>query len=195
MKLEESDVSFNDYQNGYFFDAKKLDLKLQDLEMTPEELTAMLKLKSPDLYFKMGEDIYWDHRDMDLSLGAGYHMESCKITIQDLQLNHQKNRIEVDGTVESNPDGDMVLNLDYALQTDSIRETIALIPLFLRESLDGIEMEGKGELKGKVSGIFNDSLMPLITGELKLKEFVAYLEGMENIVLRGELAILTTIST
>lgn len=184
LKLEESDVSFNDYQNGYFFDAKKLDLKLQDLEMTPEELTAMLKLKSPDLYFKMGEDIYWDHRDMDLSLDAGYHMESGKITIQDLQLNHQKNRIEVDGTVESNPDGDMVLNLDYALQTDSIRETIALIPLFLRESLDGIEMEGKGELKGKVSGIFNDSLMPLITGELKLKEFVAYLEGMENIVLR-----------
>ena len=83
LKLEESDVSFNDYQNGYFFDAKKLDLKLQDLEMTPEELTAMLKLKSPDLYFKMGEDIYWDHRDMDLSLGAGYHMESGKITIQD----------------------------------------------------------------------------------------------------------------
>ena len=184
LKLEESDVSYNDYQNGYFFDAKTLNLKLQDLEMTPEELTAMLQLKSPDLYFKMGEDIYWEHRDMDLSLGAGYHMESGKITIQDLQLNHQKNRIKVDGTIENNPNGDMVLNLDYTLQTDSIRETIDLIPLFLRKSLEGIQMDGKGELKGKVSGIFNDSLMPLISGNLKLKQFVAQIDGVENIVLK-----------
>lgn len=184
LKLEESDVSYNDYQNGYFFDAKTLNLKLQDLEITPEELTAMLQLNSPDLYFKMGEDIYWEHRDMDLSLGAGYHMESGKITIQDLQLNHQKNRIEVDGTIENNPNGDMVLNLDYAIQTDSIRETIDLIPLSLRKSLEGIQMDGKGELKGKVSGVFNDSLMPLINGDLKLKQFVAQIDGVENIVLK-----------
>lgn len=184
LKLEESDVSYNDYRNSYFFVAEKLDLKLKDLEMTPEELTAMLKLKSPDLYFKMGEDIYWDHRDMELVLGAGYQMESGKITIQDLQLNHQKNRIEIDGTIENNPNGDMVLNLDYALQTDSIRETIDLIPPSLRKSLEGIQMDGKGELKGKVSGVFNDSLMPLISGDLKLKQFVAQIDGVENIVLK-----------
>ena len=77
--------------------------------------------------------------------------------------------------------GDLISNINYDLKKWVIKDIQALVPASFQSYLDGIDTDGLITSSGNISGIFNDSLMPLMDIHLVLGN--AYLNYSEILPL------------
>ena len=78
--------------------------------------------------------------------------------------------INLAGNVAMNGD-DIDMNLNVATNDIEVGKTMNMVPAsILGDALNGINVDGKLQLNADVSGVYNDSTMPLVTADVILNE-------------------------
>ena len=87
-------------------------------------------------------------------------IKDATISVNDLEL-------ALDGTVENDTlNRNIHSDLSYRFESWPVREVVSLIPPSYRSSIKDIDAGGILSSEGKISGIMNDSLMPLVNAHL-----------------------------
>ena len=125
--------------------------------------------------------------DIAMNLDDEKYLDSVNITIESLptlNVNLSKKEtsfekisliindiiINLAGNVAMNGD-DINMNLNVATNDIEVGKTMKMVPAsILGDALNGINVDGKLQLNADVSGVYNDSTMPLVTADVILNE-------------------------
>lgn len=95
--------------------------------------------------------------------GKESSFERISLIINDIIIN-------IAGNVAMNGD-DINMNLNVATNDIEVGKMMKMVPAsILGDALDGIDVDGKLQLNADVSGVYNDSTMPLVTADVILNE-------------------------
>ncbi len=93
------------------------------------------------------------------------------IRLKDASVSINGLEMVLNGTVENDTlKKNLYIDLSYRFQSWPIREVVSLIPPSYRSSVKDIDAGGIISSEGKISGILNDSLMPLVNVHLLLEK-------------------------
>ncbi|MFO7369264.1 MAG: AsmA-like C-terminal region-containing protein [Bacteroidales bacterium] len=89
------------------------------------------------------------------------------IRVKDASVAINGLELALDGTVENDTlNGNILSDLSYRFESWPVQEVISLIPPSYRSSIKDIKAGGILSSEGKISGIMNDSVMPLVNMHL-----------------------------
>ncbi len=97
--------------------------------------------------------------DMPLQIiqgGQNFRLKQALASVNDLE-------VLLDGHVELNSsNGNILTHMDYQLYGWPVKDLIALVPPSYQKHLEGVQAQGLLSSRGNISGIYSDSLMPLM---------------------------------
>jgi hypothetical protein len=126
-------------------------------------ITSNVNLKKSSISFAFENEQYLDNALISLimpvkvhNLGQIIDFGKSTAVINDL-------RLMFEGLLEMDTiNGDMRPTFDFALEKWPYTIVRAMVPPSFEEYFEGLQMDGLISSTGKISGVFNDSLMPLI---------------------------------
>ena len=170
----------NDVNADLNLKTKAINLKTNSLQLASKDMTlsfdgqviqmdqikGLLKLDTPDISLHLGES-YLENDTLSLNLPLQFGLKEMKGHLDQAQIGLNRYQINIGGDVGMPENGD--INLDLALSTNNlfIEDVLARLPEAIQKRLKNIDFFGKVCLKDtSVKGIYNDSLMPLISARV-----------------------------
>ena len=126
--------------------------------------TLNSQLSIPAISLSLNNEQLLDSISLRLNLTADANIDTMLINLHDATLAINSHEINLKGSTQLTDD--ILLDLQFATNQWNISELIALIPASYANILDGINVTGLASLSGSASGIYNDSIMPLISASL-----------------------------
>ena len=131
------------------------------LDLTAKNVCAMLKGEeyAKDLFLRLHLPAYFNNSE--------------HIYIDDAKLQVNEFGLLLDGEVGSPCFSSGVYTCDATVATDgawSIQSLLALVPARFTESLSDINVDGLIQLEASAKGTYSDSIMPMITAHMELKD-------------------------
>jgi len=143
-------------------------------------LNGKLKIDLNQLILRMDTSYYLKNADIQLISDFDAKIAQQKINLKKTLLSLNDCDLNLDGTAERDTtSGNIVLNLNYKTGSWQLKKILNLIPkAILGDVLDGLDIDGKIGLTGKISGNYNEKEMPLISangtidqGSFAMKDF------------------------
>lgn len=162
LELAPFDISFLDYASNIKADIQNFSGKLNgSLESDFIKLNANL---SPFITsFEYENEPYLNKANIGLNIAADGTLSDQTINIKDLTLVVNNLSLMLKGMAGIDTlNNDIKTDLSYQLKSWNLKDIIALVPPAFTSYLEGIEAEGFLSSEGKITGIYNDSVMPLI---------------------------------
>ena len=130
------------------------------------DIDGKLKLSSPELSLFANEQLL-DHDRVDINIPVTMSIKPFKAHLDDSKVMLNDNLISLNGEAVTDDHGDMDLDIAFNTNTLDIEEVMGYLPENVTKSLNGIQFKGKVDLsEGRMKGVFNDSLIPLITARV-----------------------------
>lgn len=144
---------------------------VNDLQLTASGTLAdnnfygTVALTMPNTSLVMDGETLVDNRQIGITVPLSAALDLSRITPENATLFFENNTIRLNGNAGLNGD-DISTDLDLAVNIPDVAQFISLIPKSYAEPLEGIDLAGRLDLKGKAKGIYNDSTMPVITADI-----------------------------
>ena len=164
LRLQARQITFVDEK-----DTVNASLGLTELSAKADSWDDMLiALDAQDVCASLKGEPYADSLHIELIAPMAMHLDSMYFAFDGARLAINEFQVTIEGTVALNED----IDLDVALSTGQwqIKELLALVPASFTSSLKDIDIDGKLQLDATVKGTYNDTLMPLVTAKLNLKD-------------------------
>jgi len=131
------------------------------------DVSSSLNLTKSNVSFEYGGEKYLDNAFVNVDFPAQVNLGNQKINFQNALLSINGMDIALSGFVEMDTlSGDIITDLDYNFQSWSVNGLLAMVPPSYQSYLEGIELDGLLSSMGKIAGIYNDSVMPLMDLQL-----------------------------
>lgn len=135
------------------------------------DVSSSLNLTKSTVSFEYGGEKYLDNAYVNMDFPSQVNLSNQKINFQDALLSVNGMDIALSGFVEMDTlSGDIITDLDYNFQSWPVNGLLAMVPASYQSYLEGIDLDGVLSSRGKIAGIYNDSLMPLMDLQLLLDE-------------------------
>lgn len=172
LSLDADSIRFVSGDSTILFATTDLLKLTADGSQSGKNYEGKIKISAPTLSVTYDSVNYVDRKDLQLVLP--FHLN-----LDDKQLNLEKSKLTVDNTV-LNLDGllastDAGYNFDLGFSTPDwdIEQVLELVPEKFRHSLDNLDVKGELLLSGgRLVGLYNDSTMPNVRADIKLKDGV-----------------------
>lgn len=133
-------------------------------------LNGDLTLSCPDLSLHAGYDVL-SHDRVKIDLPLTLTFDTLSGTLHDAQLSLNDLLVSIPRGTFRQDNPDLLLDADFHTNSLDIETVMALLPEKVANSLQGIRFTGQLELsEGRVFGILNDSLMPVITTDVAARD-------------------------
>ena len=174
-KMQDKDINADLTMNasGLTLKMKAIHLVLRTLnldfdgEVTQlDQIKGTLKLGTPDISLNLNEP-YLKHDSLDLHLPLQFGLSDLKLHLDQAQIGLNHYLISLDGNAEIAENND--INLDLSLNTNTllVENVLTYLPERVQKQLSDVEYSGKLSItEAEVKGIYNDSLMPLISAKV-----------------------------
>lgn len=169
FNLQEAGILYIDKADSILALANGLNLNLS-LKYREQMAEGLLCLFSPDLSLSMDGASYLDKDSLDIELPLCFEENKLSLTKALMALNHF--RLQSSGSIALQDQG-LLFALDFETAQAAIQPSLKLIPPAMASLPENVFVDGLFELRGKVSGLYNDSLMPgiLLYGALENSSF------------------------
>jgi len=150
-----------------FASVKGLETKFDGIFADFNEIEGLLQLSLHDIYFSMNDTQYVDSMQFTLNspLRLLIDKESFKTSKTDLTIN--EHLIILDGFLARNSEnGSINLDMGFKTNTWNIEKILKLLPNAVKSKLPEMKVTGNIKLNGKASGMYNDSLFPVISADV-----------------------------
>lgn len=128
-----------------------------------------LDLSLSDISFKMGDVQYLQPTQLAFELPVDVLIDKQYLALNraNISLNDQ-HIIMLNGNISNPPNsGDIDMNMAFETKQWDVKEILNLVPDSFQFLLAGIDIEGGLALYGKATGVYNDSLMPVISANVR----------------------------
>ena len=130
------------------------------------QIKGTLQLITPDISLDLDEP-YLRHDTLELYLPMQLGLSDLKLGLEKAQIGLNKYNINIDGEAEMAENNDINLNLSLNTNTLVIENVLTYLPERVQERLSDVEYSGKISItEAEVKGVYNDSLMPLISAKV-----------------------------
>ncbi|MBP9995504.1 MAG: AsmA family protein [bacterium] len=149
------------------FDAFSFETECVMREMNAVDCSSA-SVKIDSITVALGEDTYLAKTNVSLISKSPLKilLNEKDLTISDLSLAINDLMITLAGRMLVN-ENDIDVNLDLNTNTWDVAEVIGMVPsAVIGDALDGMSVDGQFKLSANVSGVYNDSLMPVVTADL-----------------------------
>lgn len=149
------------------FDAFSFETECVMREMNAVDCSSA-SVKIDSITVALGEDTYLAKTNVSLISKSPLKilLNEKDLTIGDLSLAINDLMITLAGRMLVN-ENDIDVNLDLNTNTWDVAEVIGMVPsAVIGDALDGMSVDGQFKLSANVSGVYNDSLMPVVTADL-----------------------------
>lgn len=149
------------------FDAFSFETECVMREMNAVDCSSA-SVKIDSITVALGEDTYLAKTNVSLISKSPLKilLNEKDLTISDLSLAINDLMITMAGRMLVN-ENDIDVNLDLNTNTWDVAEVIGMVPsAVIGDALDGMSVDGQFKLSANVSGVYNDSLMPVVTADL-----------------------------
>ncbi len=149
------------------FDAFSFETECVMREMNAVDCSSA-SVKIDSITVALGEDTYLAKTNVSLISKSPLKilLNEKDLTINDLSLAINDLMITMAGRMLVN-ENDIDVNLDLNTNTWDVAEVIGMVPsAVIGDALDGMSVDGQFKLSANVSGVYNDSLMPVVTADL-----------------------------
>jgi hypothetical protein len=96
-------------------------------------------------------------------------LEKQLFTLNGVEINLNRIALLADGTVKIEENDDIAVDVTYGAKVASLRTLVDMIPSEFLADAKNIDTKGSLNLKGWVKGIYNDTSMPQLWGELNVE--------------------------
>lgn len=153
-------------------------------------LNGTLHLATPDISLNAGYPVL-NHERIDLELPLALNINPLNAHLNDTKVALNDYLIHLQGNAAMDDSGDTDIDLAFSTNTLDIEDLMHYLPDNVAQSLNGIQFKGKIDLTdGKVKGILNDSLMPLITAQVNASDAVVRIPELPYPFTKVELSTL-----
>lgn len=137
------------------------------------------------------ENIDYIHRAA-LTGNADLSIDLNRMEFRFLNNNFVMNEIPVkfDGMLGLPENGDVVMDLALGCPGVTLKQALSMVPLSYQSYLNGLQASGDAQIKGKLKGVYNDSLFPSYALEAGLSKGRLQYEGMPLPVEKIQLRLL-----
>lgn len=149
------------------FDAFSFETECVMREMNAVDCSSA-SVKIDSITVALGEDTYLAKTNVSLISKSPLKilLNEKDLTINYLSLAINDLMITLAGRMLVN-ENDIDVNLDLNTNTWDVAEVIGMVPsAVIGDALDGMSVDGQFKLSANVSGVYNDSLMPVVTADL-----------------------------
>lgn len=153
------------------FDAFSFETECVMREMNAVDCSSA-SVKIDSITVALGEDTYLAKTNVSLISKSPLKilLNEKDLTISDLSLAINDLMITLAGRMLVN-ENDIDVNLDLNTNTWDVAEVIGMVPsAVIGDALDGMSVDGQFKLSANVSGVYNDSLMPVVTADLAFND-------------------------
>ena len=128
-----------------------------------------LQLALKDVSFKMGDEYYLQKAQLAVNTPLDLSINTQNIILNKAEILLNQYQIHLDGEASRNDNnGDIAMDVAFRTNKWKIQEVMELIPSSMKNIIEGIAATGNITLSGRAEGIYNDSLMPLISADILL---------------------------
>lgn len=153
------------------FDAFSFETECVMREMNAVDCSSA-SVKIDSITVALGEDTYLAKTNVSLISKSPLKilLNEKDLTISDLSLAINDLMITLAGRMLVN-ENDIDVNLDLNTNTWDVAEVIGMVPsAVIGDALDGMSVDGQIKLTANVSGVYSDSLMPVVTADLAFND-------------------------
>lgn len=191
VKLKHSDVIYTDDRNGMKACCKGINLDLKGCISQMEQIEGTLQLTTPDASLELKE-AYLKHDTLSLDLPIRLNINDLKAHLNQAKIGLNSYLFQIDGDAEMAKNGDINLDLSLGTNTLIVEDILTYLPEKVLQRLSSIECAGDLRIvEAKVSGTYNDSLLPLITAKVLTEGMTVSLSDLpypiSNIALDADL--------
>lgn len=141
-----------------------------ELDLRDNVAKSLLTLSVPDLSFRMDSTDYLQHASLALNVPFEADLGNMRVLLQHASVMLNDYVLALDGSAAMPENGDILLDMAYRCKDWQVEPLLAMVPDGLDILPAGLDAAGILNLSGRVSGTFNDSLMPLVTADMLLDE-------------------------
>lgn len=128
------------------------------------DINGTLNLVLSNVSATMGDTKYADSLQVSVNLPMVASLDSMKIALTNALIGVNQHQISLTGNAQVADD--ITMDVNFSTNNIMLNQLLPLVPEeLLKEYLDGIDLDGMVQLSGNVSGVYNDSLMPLISAD------------------------------
>lgn len=147
---------------------RNLDAKISGI-IQGNHIQTTIDLQKSLVSFSLNGEKYLDNAAVSLMLPLEITQSSLNVALHKATASVNGLEIMMDGSLYLDSIGDMYPDMHYQLENWAIKDLIAMVPPAFHHHLEGIQVDGLLSSKGHITGIFNDSLMPLMDVHVQLK--------------------------
>jgi hypothetical protein len=164
---------------NFAFQDDTLDIKIDVLSMDvsvagtlKEDLFAgIMKMSSPSVSFQYKGEKFLDNVALRLNIPAELRTGMESFLLKDASASVNDLDVMLDGILEMDQSsGNMFPNLRYRFTNWSADKLLALVPPSFQSYLQEINFSGILSSSGSITGVFNDSIMPLMDLSLSINK-------------------------
>lgn len=168
LKLKSDTLSYlmSDTEGFYFrLDGKPVHLKLNGKGLT-NDFNGDLDVKAPVLLANYDRTDYLTNAPITIKSPVNLNFDNMLFTFKDAKIDLYNFLILAKGYLQMAENDDIVMDFNYDAKDLKVKELLQIIPADFSEMTNGINIDGLMGLSGTITGIYNDSLMPLITANI-----------------------------
>ncbi|MFW5724984.1 MAG: AsmA family protein, partial [Bacteroidota bacterium] len=175
--VEMGQVEFNNVNMTYIDESSQIHTGFRNLnamikgKMVADTIEVDVDFDVASLSFSMGGEPYLDNASLEATLPATVFSSLLKVDLHKAQAIINGMPVNINGSFMYNEsDGDIFTDMQYSFYRLDVKNLLALVPPSFQSYFDGMVMDGMLSSAGKVTGIYNDSLMPLLDVRFQLEE-------------------------
>lgn len=185
-RLSIDKIDLNNVTIGYHDVPMKLKVDMNEVHgrMTmngkADLFTGLLNLSSPSLSLVYDSVAYLDSVSTRLTTDYSFAMNRILLQMENAEVELNELPLELQAMVENNTStGDLLMDITFATVGKlPVKPLLKMVPAAFTHYLEGITLDGKAALNGKLKGVVNDNSLPHLVVNVDLEKASFAYEGM-----------------
>lgn len=170
IELDHVDLTYNDDALKFNTAAKGLIAQLSGT-LVDDNFNSHLKISQSTVWLAYEGEKYLQGAAIELDMPSEFSLSKLLVNFKEATATVNGLPIKVNGTFDMDSAYENFdVNLAYQLEGWSIKKALTLTPPSYTSYLKGVDMNGTLSSHGKIKGLYNDSLMPLMDISLTLAD-------------------------
>jgi hypothetical protein len=169
-----------------------------DGTLTQDQISGNVRMTTPGISFEHDGEKYFEQASVQLDVPVDIipsrqfiNLKNATASINDLEL-------MLNGTLENDTiNQHIITDISYELLSWPVRTMLALVPPAFHSYIDGMDGDGLLTSQGSITGILNDSVMPLMDIHLSLENGMMKYDGFPQPLhdIEGDIALYSDLKT
>ncbi|MDD4848629.1 MAG: hypothetical protein PHR53_07705, partial [Bacteroidales bacterium] len=172
LKLKTDSISYlmSDIEDFYFrIDGNELNLKLKG-DGKLSDFNGDVEVETPSLLANYAKTDYLKEAPVSIKSPINLNLDAMIYTLKDAVIHLFDLELNAKGDFQLAENDDIPMNFTYQLQESEMKDLLTLVPAEYSDMIKGMDVEGILGATGTVSGIYNDSLLPIVTADIEYKK-------------------------